>query len=391
MKIVALVFFTLGVFAAIGCADRQSAVPTPDIDATVSAGIRATQAADVSIDATVQARVAATLTTPYPTATPWPTPTPRPTPAPTATLPPTPAPDEIVVASVNGVQFTTGNLAQRIRLFAAINPYRDRETDLNVVPFEHLQEWIFAEIRRQQAPALGIQPSEGAITEELLAEFRPATSPGQETNTESLDRESVNNYQSFLIAAGLSDSGYRAIVEERLTLDSLTAMLAENIRSAQEQVEVRWIRFPDTDTDVVEITDRIRDQDFGAVVQEFAAADNYADSSGYVGWVPRGAFPDLDPFLYGDDDRGLLPLAPGETSQPVFTQDGIYILNILSVPALHELSDKMQVKLTTELVQAWHEERLRTGAEDGSIRINFNSTVYDWVADQVRGIQSVRR
>ena len=83
--------------------------PPPDINATVAAGIAATQAAAPTptpappptpdIEATVQARMAATIAalptptnTPMPTATPVPTPTPSPTPTPTATPRPTPAP-----------------------------------------------------------------------------------------------------------------------------------------------------------------------------------------------------------------------------------------------------------------------------------------------------------
>ena len=276
-----------------------------------------------------------------------------------------------------------GDLVQRIRAFQAINDFRGRQTDLNTVPFEYLQEWIFAEILRQQAPELGIQPSEGAITRELLSQFRPASSSGQEPNTESLDRESGNNYKSFLTTTGLSDSDYRAIVEEQLILADLNALLAENIQSTQEQVEVQWIHFSDIDADIDEIIGRINIRGFDAVAQELATADGYADSSGYVGWVPRRAFPDLDPFLYGDDDRNLPPLAPGKTSQPLYTNDGIYIVNMLSGLSSRELSDKMRVKLTAELAQAWHEEQLRSGMEDGSIRINFNSRLYDWVVAQV--------
>ena len=89
--------------------------PPPDINATVAAGVAATQAAAPTptptspptpdIEATVQARMAATIAalptptntpmptaTPVPTHTPSPTPTETPTPVPTATPRPTPTP-----------------------------------------------------------------------------------------------------------------------------------------------------------------------------------------------------------------------------------------------------------------------------------------------------------
>ena len=84
MKFVALILAALITLSAVACASEPStslptSSPTPDIDATVEAGIRATQEVQAVIDATVQAEVAAILTAPQPTATPWPTATPSPT------------------------------------------------------------------------------------------------------------------------------------------------------------------------------------------------------------------------------------------------------------------------------------------------------------------------
>ena len=85
----------------------ETPTPPPDIDATVTAGIAATQAAlptptptllpTPDLDATVEARMAATIAamptaTPTPTPTATPVPTPSPTPTPTATPTPTPRP-----------------------------------------------------------------------------------------------------------------------------------------------------------------------------------------------------------------------------------------------------------------------------------------------------------
>ena len=101
MKIIALIGVVLAIFAIIAC-NGGPAEPTPDINATVAAGIRATQEAEAAIDATVSARVAETATAsptatpiPTPTPTPAPTPTPRPTSVPTPTPAPRPTPTPI--------------------------------------------------------------------------------------------------------------------------------------------------------------------------------------------------------------------------------------------------------------------------------------------------------
>ncbi len=78
---------------------EPTAVPTPDIAATIEAGIAATREAEQSIEATVTARVGATkeaepTSTPEPTFTPEPEPEPTPTYAPSATPLPSPTPEQ---------------------------------------------------------------------------------------------------------------------------------------------------------------------------------------------------------------------------------------------------------------------------------------------------------
>ena len=101
MRMVLLINLVVIVLAALACTGNEPApsptptvesttVPTPDIAATVEAGIAATKEAEASVSATVEARVAETLAAPTATPTLEPTPTPRP--APTATPTPRPAP-----------------------------------------------------------------------------------------------------------------------------------------------------------------------------------------------------------------------------------------------------------------------------------------------------------
>ncbi len=299
-------------------------------------------------------------------------------------------PPRIWAGSVNRVEFTMGDLVQRIRVLQGVSRYEGGRVDLSRVPFEYLQNLIHAEVLRQRAPAMGIQPSEEAILETLKARFQPVPPAGQEVNPGQLEQEFNNNYQTFLTATGLSDSEYRTIIEEELTRFGLGVWLGQQIVSPQEQVEVQWIYLPlnpGSQAGIAlqpeEVARRIDAEDFRTVALEVSTSDGYADSSGYVGWVPRGAFPNLDPVLYGDEQQGTTPLAPGEVGRPLYTEGGIYIINMLSAQSVQELSAKMRVKLNVEMVEEWQGEQLRLGAEDETVRMNFNSRFYEWVADQV--------
>ena len=78
MRIIILIVLVIFGLTAVACtseapspADTQTASqPTPDIPATVEAGIRGTREAETAIDATVEAKVAVTLTTSTPASTP---------------------------------------------------------------------------------------------------------------------------------------------------------------------------------------------------------------------------------------------------------------------------------------------------------------------------------
>ncbi len=299
-------------------------------------------------------------------------------------------PPRIWAGSVNNVEFTMGDLVQRIRVLQGVNRYQGGDVDLSTVPFEYLQNLINAEILRQKAPELGIQPTEEIIESTLRRQFQPTVPEGQEVDSGQLDREFENNYQTFLTATGLTDSEYRVILEEDLTRATLASMQAQGIETPQEQVEVRWIRLPIDPQESggarlqpAQVAQRLEVEDFATVASEVSVSEGYSDRSGYVGWVPKGAFPELDPLMYGDEDEGKVPLGVGETSAPEYVTGGIYIVQMLSGPEEQPVNDRMGIKLTLELTQRWLDEVLQQGTADGSVKMNFNSRVYEWVADQV--------
>ena len=299
-------------------------------------------------------------------------------------------PPRVWAGNVNNVEFTMSDLVQRIRVLQGVNRYEGGRVDLSRVPFEYLQELVNVEILRQKAPELGITPSEEAIEAELRRQFQPTPPEGQEVDPGQLDREFRNNYQTFLTATGLTNGEYRTIVEEDLTEFGLFLLQGQEVESPQEHVEVSWIRLPidptesgGSDLQPDQVAQRLAVEPFEAVAREVSRSAGYADSTGYVGWVPKGAFPNLDLLLYGDEEAGTLALKPGETSNPLYARDGIFIIRMLSGPEERELEDLMRVKLTHELTQTWKDEALQEGTSNGTVKMNFNSRLYEWVADQV--------
>ena len=296
-------------------------------------------------------------------------------------------PPRVMAGSIRGVEFTMGDLVERIRVVQGLNRYQGGRVDLSVLPFEYLQGLLNSEILRQAAPSLGIYLVREDIDQVIRSQFSPVSSPGQEPDPGQLDREFENNYQIFLTRVNLTDEVYRRIIEEEIHRQQLAAFLARDIPEAMEQVEVAWIRLEaDGPVSASDVRARLDEEEFADVAAEVGVPAGFADrQGGYVGWVPQGAFPDFDPLLFADEEGGAATLEVGGISDPKFSsQDGIYIIHKLSEPEEQELAPLMRQKLIVEMVSRWQNDQLTLGSADGWLRINFDSHRYAWVADQVR-------
>ncbi|MAF39387.1 MAG: hypothetical protein CL696_11035 [Chloroflexi bacterium] len=289
-------------------------------------------------------------------------------------------PPRVWAGSVRDVEFTMGDLVERIRVLQGLSG----SVDLSVIPFEYLQELLNAEILRQAAPGLGINVTDEDIDEALRNQFYPEVPEGQETDPGQLDREFENNIEIYLARTGLSREEYRQTLEEQLQLRLLFGFLGFGIEDTQEQVEVEWIRTELTsELDMREVRERLNSEEFAAVADEVGMPAGFAGVGGYVGWVPRGAFPNMDETLFGDEESDVEPLSVGDIADPVFLNEGIYIIHKVSGPETRDLSDNMRNKLNSELLIEWRNNQLRRGSNEGWLKMNFDSTLYAWVADQV--------
>ena len=298
-------------------------------------------------------------------------------------------PPRVAAGDIRGVKFTMGDLVERIRVLQGINRYEGGRVDLSVVPFQYLQDMLNAEILRQAAPGLGITVTEEDINDRVKDQFYPKQEAGQQVDPGQLDQEFDDNYTNFLTQVRLEEQDYRGMVSEQLHRAQLTVMFASTIPEMPEQVEVEWIRMTfETEADPVAVRERLEEEEFNAVAAEVATPEGFANLEGYVGWVPEGAFPDLDHVLYGDPEaeaeEDRQPLDVGAISDPVYVQDGIYIVHKLSGAGERELEPIMHFKLAQEMVNEWRNEQLTRGSKEGWVKINFDSHRYAWVADQVR-------
>ena len=296
------------------------------------------------------------------------------------------APPRELVARIRDTRLTTGDLLQRLRLQQGLNRSSGQAVDLSTLPFEYLQRMTTDELIRQEAPNLGVTVTKANVEAELRAGFYPTPRGGEKTSLDQLKREYNESYSSFLTAGQLSDGDYRSLVEADLYRDKLREELGKQIPGVEEQVEVHWIRLPSNPESVSipsEVIKRLEEgEDFAVVADQVSLDTRYADENGYVGWVPRTAFPGLDPYFFGDEENE--PLAHDQLSDVISVRDGIYILKVVGGPEVREISDLMRERMKDSALETWVQEQQQIGAADGWFQLKFNSGHYAWVAKQVR-------
>ena len=294
-------------------------------------------------------------------------------------------PPRVTAGEVRDVRFTMGDLVERIRVLQGINRYQGGRVDFSRVPFQLLTDLLHAEILRQAAPGLGINVTAEDIDQTISDQFRPEPAPGQETDDAQLDAELDNAYIGFLTQVNLTDGDYRRIVEERLQQRELFTRMLASLPEEAPQVEVQAIAMGiNSDAAPEAVRERLQlGEDFGAVSREITGSD------GYIGWAPEGAFPEFDPYLFGavDDDTGERSpplLSPGQVSPPIYSDETIFLIQVIGELETRELAPPMQFQMAGAQVEQWKDDQLAQGSEEGWVKINFDSDRYAWVTDQVR-------
>ena len=294
-------------------------------------------------------------------------------------------PPRVMAGQVRDVRFTMGDLVERIRVLQGINRYEGGRVDFSRVPFQLLTDLLHAEILRQAAPGLDISVTEDDVEAEIRNRFRPEPAPGQEVDDAQLDAEYRSDYIAFLTQVNLDDGDYRRIVVERLQQRELFTRMLATLPTEAPQVELQAIGIGvNSDAAPEAVRERLQlGEDFAAVAREINGSD------GNIGWVPEGAFPEFDPYLFGavDEDTGERSaplLAPGEVSDPIYADETIFLIQIAGGPETRAVEPPMQFQLAGALVQEWKDDQLAQGSEEGWVKINFDSNRYAWVTDQVR-------
>jgi parvulin-like peptidyl-prolyl isomerase len=296
------------------------------------------------------------------------------------------APPRVLAAQIRDTVYTQGDLLKRVRLIRN----SQGTVDLSTAPFQILNDIVSAELIRQGAPYYQVLVTDEDVESLIKINFFPNVLEGQDVDPGQIDREYKEAYRTFLNAAQISDREYRVLVEDIIYRSFLREALGEQIPGELEHVEVNWIFQPTEVTPdpqnppptPIDIMDRLKAEEFHEVAGEVSRDSRFDnDGDGYVGWVPIGAFPDLDKALFGTEEE---PLVIGRISDPIYIEGGVYILQVIAGPEERLINPGMKEQLKDSTLDEWVGIQRNIGAREGWLEVNFNSELYAWVAEQIK-------
>ena len=321
------------------------------------------------------------------------------------------SPPRIKAAVINETRFSQGDLVKRVRMIQATQGYSgtlvglteilrvlyNPDIDVSAGPFT--LGMVQMELLKQGGAEYGIEITDKDLDDTIEKIFSPELQPGQIAAEDQQEREYKEQYQSYLNFNRITDSDFRRLTEEQLYFFDMRNALGANVPTEEEHLEVYWLRTPLRPDpalgdpakwqDLTAIQDRLENEEFEAVAQEYSTAFRFADPTGYVGWIPKGAFPKLDPHLFGDEENEPLPI--GEISQPWESGGYLHFMKVVNGPETQEVMIQWSERLKDIALQSWLEERFEQGTSEGWVEVKYDSKIYAWAAEQLRQTAQQKR
>lgn len=178
-------------------------------------------------------------------------------------------------------------------------------------------------------PTPTLTPSPTITASEEITPTAPVETPvPQPTPTlnvigqDTLQTEYQNWLDTLSEEVGINEDQYRQIVRTFVLREKLGEALAEEVPREAEQARARHI-LVETEEEAQEVIDRLEaGEDFADLAAELSTDPGSAAEGGDLGFVPRGRF--IAPV-----DEAVFTLPPGEISEPIESQFGWHVIEVL--------------------------------------------------------------
>lgn len=266
-----------------------------------------------------------------------------------------------VVATVNNENY----LLRDVIPYTKIEGFYTGQFNPNIA----LNTLIKNDTLEHNAPAQGINFESNQVEDKLITMFEKATATSDRPT--SLSQGGQKELESFVKQIGVDTSDYKNWIRGQLLEDSYFDLFLSQASKAADQVFVEWIVAANS-VSAQNAYDRITTgEDFSSIAAELNVDTVFADQKGVVGWVPKGALLEMDPYLFAPDNSTY------SLSTPIVTSLGSIVYRITNTSEKSEISESMRVLLAQNNFQSWMDQATN------EINFTFNNDDIEWILRQI--------
>ena len=225
----------------------------------------------------------------------------------------------------------------------------------------------------RQAGTIGIVVTDDEVSQKVIERFETPI-PGATETADELTQAGRAALDIFLAAFSVTEDQYYEWLRGRIYLDELQIHFNEAVPESAEQVFAEWIITVSSVT-AQEALDRITaGETFADVADDLTGTTSVSGEGGVLGWVPPGAFFELDSLLFSEE------LVLDEIMGPLTTSFGSMLLKVSDGPEEQPINDAMRTLVGNADLQEWLDAQVVEAVVEDLGLTPDDST---WVVDQI--------
>ncbi len=253
-------------------------------------------------------------------------------------------------AVVNGQTITTAAYQRQVEL--ATNYLKrngvDETTDdgkvmIDQMKQEVLSQMIDQELINQAAKKQGLSV-DSAEVDKSLAEI--VTELGGQSQLDAWLKTSLFTMDEL-----------RQTVREQLIVEKVFNKVAESVSTVSEQIHARHILVGTKEEADAVLARLAKGEDFAAVAADASLDDGSKADGGDLGFFPKG-------FMVPEFETAAFALQAGKTSEPIKTQFGYHIINVVERDPARPLDEQMLHANQQEAFATWIESQRKSAKID---------------------------
>ena len=261
------------------------------------------------------------------------------------------APPREVVAEFYENQITADDVKKQMKIQSSQAILNNNFEGLNFNPGDILNAMAQTAITRFYSNELGLKADYNQVEQEILSRLIPEFEQRKtEEEFTQLQEEFKRTLIEFVELLKIDEEYYREVLAGQILLGDSFTYFANKVPQENEEVFAYWIK-ASTKNKVEEVRQKLLDgEEFKDVARDYNEDITHAAEDGEIGWVPRGAFPEIETVLFNSQLNSVEEI----TITDVYTgRDATYFILLTDGPELRTISDEMRVLVSKNLYFDW--------------------------------------